>query len=63
MSSTIRTSPDRLGFPLFVIAAAQLMLVLDDSIANIALLLIQDTLKMSASNLPWVVNGYVLTSS
>src|SRR5687767_1032929 len=49
-----------LGLSLLVIAAAQLMLVLDDSIANIALPSIQADLDVSAANLPWVINAYVL---
>jgi EmrB/QacA subfamily drug resistance transporter len=48
------------GLALLVIAAAQLMLVLDDSIANIALPSIQADLDVSAAGLPWVVNAYVL---
>lgn len=44
-----------------VIAAAQLMLVLDDSIVNIALPSIQADLGVSALHLPWVVNAYILT--
>lgn len=50
----------RLGLPLLVIAAAQLMLVLDDTIANIALPSIQREFGVSASTLPWIVNAYVL---
>ena len=50
----------RLGLSLLVIATAQLMLVLDDSIANIALPSIQADLDVSAANLPWVINAYVL---
>lgn len=64
MPQDLKPSPDpanRLGLALLVIAAAQLMLVLDDSIANIALPTIQNELALSASNLPWVVNGYILT--
>src|SRR5829696_3252953 len=53
-------STDRLGLPLLVIATAQLMLVLDDTIANIALPSIQRELGVSASTLPWIVNTYVL---
>ena len=44
--------PRALGLPLIVIATAQLMLVLDDTIANIALPRIQRDLGMSASALP-----------
>jgi MFS family permease len=51
---------ERLGLPLLVIATAQLMLVLDDSIANIALPTIQKELGISPSTLPWVINAYIL---
>ncbi|SDC92475.1 drug resistance transporter, EmrB/QacA subfamily [Geodermatophilus telluris] len=50
----------RLGLSLLVIATAQLMLVLDDGIANIALPSIQSDLDVSGANLPWVINAYVL---
>jgi hypothetical protein len=46
--------------PLLVIAAAQLMLVLDDSIVNIALPRIQSALDVAPVHLPWVVNAYIL---
>ncbi len=46
--------------PLLVIATAQLMLVLDDSIVNIALPSIQQDLGVTAAHLPWVVNAYIL---
>src|SRR5829696_6186536 len=49
-----------LGLSLLVIATAQLMLVLDDTIANIALPSIQRDLAVPASALPWVINAYVL---
>jgi EmrB/QacA subfamily drug resistance transporter len=45
---------------LLVVATAQLMLVLDDSIANIALPTIQNALGISSANLPWVINAYIL---
>ncbi|MFY0523804.1 MFS transporter [Archangium gephyra] len=50
----------KLGLSLLVIATAQLMLVLDDTIANIALPSIQRELGVSAATLPWIVNAYVL---
>src|SRR5215218_1995650 len=61
-SQTSAGSPagHRLGLSLLVIATAQLMLVLDDSIANIALPSIQVDLGVSAASLPWVINAYVL---
>lgn len=46
--------------PLLVIATAQLMLVLDDSIVNIALPSIQSALGVDPVHLPWIVNGYIL---
>lgn len=46
--------------PLLVIATAQLMLVLDDSIVNIALPSIQSELEVQPVHLPWVVNAYIL---
>ena len=57
-----RTAPASggLGLSLLVIATAQLMLVLDDTIANIALPSIQRDLAVSASALPWIINAYVL---
>lgn len=45
---------------LLVIAAAQLMVVLDGTITNIALPSIQTDLEMSSSGLAWVVNSYAL---
>ncbi len=46
--------------PLLVIATTQMMLVLDDSIVNIALPSIQRELGVEALHLPWVVNAYIL---
>lgn len=45
---------------LLVIATAQLMLVLDDSIANIALPTLQNELGIAIADLPWVINAYIL---
>jgi EmrB/QacA subfamily drug resistance transporter len=50
----------RLKVALLVIATAQLMLVLDDAIANIALPSIQRDLGVSVFTLPWIVNAYIL---
>ncbi|RNG38835.1 MFS transporter [Streptomyces botrytidirepellens] len=49
-----------LGLALFVIAAAQLMVVLDATITNIALPSIQTDLTVSDGNLAWIVNAYAL---
>ncbi|MDP9696415.1 UNVERIFIED_ORG: EmrB/QacA subfamily drug resistance transporter [Arthrobacter globiformis] len=46
--------------PLLVIATAQFMLVLDDSIVNIALPSIQRELGVDPVHLPWIVNAYIL---
>ncbi len=45
---------------LAVVLIAQLMLVLDAAIVNIALPDIQQTLHMTSTGLSWVVNGYTL---
>jgi len=50
----------RLGLALLVIATAQLMVVLDATIVNVALPHIQTALGFSGSNLEWVVNAYTL---
>lgn len=46
---------------LAVIAGAQLMIVLDATIVNIALPQIQSALKFSTTDLSWVLNAYTLT--
>jgi EmrB/QacA subfamily drug resistance transporter len=53
--------PRRLGLALAVIATAQLMIVLDATIVNIAQPHIQNALHFSGTNLEWVVNAYALT--
>ena len=47
--------------PLLVISSAQLMVVLDDSIVNIALPSIQRELDIAPTLLPWVVNAYIIS--
>ena len=56
------TSPPgrRLGLALVVIATAQLMVVLDATIVNVALPHIQRALGFSGANLEWVINAYAL---
>ena len=49
-----------LGWALVLISIAQLMVVLDATIANIALPFIQSDLNISQANLQWVVTGYAL---
>jgi len=46
---------------LFVILAAQLMVVLDTTIVNVALPHIQEGLDLSGGELSWVINAYLLT--
>ena len=49
-----------LGWALVLICVAQLMVVLDGTIVNIALPFIQHDLDISTANLRWVVTGYAL---
>ena len=53
-------APRNLTLALLVIAFAQLMVVLDTTIVNVALPSIQRALKFNATDLEWVVNGYAL---
>jgi len=53
--------PRNLSLALIVIAVAQLMVVLDATIVNIALPSIQRALKFSPADLEWVINAYALT--
>jgi hypothetical protein len=50
----------RPGLALAVLAASQLMIVLDMSVVNIALPHIQRALNFSTTSLSWVVNAYTL---
>jgi EmrB/QacA subfamily drug resistance transporter len=49
------------GMALAVIAASQLMVVLDVTIVNVALPTIKTALKFSYTDLTWVLNAYTLT--
>ena len=51
----------RLGLALLVLATAQLMVVLDATIVNVALPHIQRALGFSGTGLEWVVNAYAIT--
>jgi EmrB/QacA subfamily drug resistance transporter len=57
---TTGSRPRHLGLALAVIATAQLMVVLDATIVNVALPRIQAALGFSGTNLEWVVNAYAL---
>jgi len=52
--------PRHLGIALAIITGAQLMVVLDASIVNIALPFVQRDLGFSQANLSWVINAYTL---
>jgi EmrB/QacA subfamily drug resistance transporter len=52
--------PRHLGLALFVIATAQLMIVLDATIVNVALPHIQRALGFSGTSLEWIVTAYSL---
>jgi len=55
------SAPGHPGWALVLICVAQLMVVLDSTIANIALPYMGADLKMDPSNLSWIVTGYALT--
>ena len=50
-----------LGLALVVIASAQLMLILDATIVNVALPTIHQSLHFSMANLEWLITAYSLT--
>src|SRR5260370_3104239 len=52
--------PRNLNVALIVIALAQLMVVLDVAIVNVALPSIQRELHFAAADLEWVVNAYAI---
>jgi EmrB/QacA subfamily drug resistance transporter len=52
---------DRRWIALALLCVAQFVVILDASIVNVALPTIGDALHFSESQLPWVVNAYVLT--
>src|SRR5580658_8433212 len=53
--------PDRRGITLAVVLCAQLMIVLDMTVVNIALPSMAAGLHLSATSLSWVLNAYALT--
>jgi len=60
-STAVPTSAQRrLGAALLIIAAAQLMFTLDDTIVNIALPTMQRSLHLPTSSLNWVISFYAL---
>ncbi|HET6547056.1 MAG TPA: MFS transporter, partial [Solirubrobacter sp.] len=61
-SATARrpSSPDRRRLALLVLCAGMLMIILDQTIVNVALPSIQRDLGFSAAGLAWVVNAYLI---
>jgi EmrB/QacA subfamily drug resistance transporter len=57
---TLAPVHERRALALAVIAAAQLMVMLDLTITNVALPSIQSSLHFSATDLTWVIDAYVL---
>lgn len=62
MNSPSAPSRQRLGWPLVVLAAAQLVISLDFSIVYVALPGIGSALGFSGQDLQWVVSAYVVTT-
>jgi EmrB/QacA subfamily drug resistance transporter len=54
------SAPTHAGWALVLICVAQLMVVLDSTIANIALPYIGKDLDIDSTNLSWIVTGYAL---
>ncbi|KQP67981.1 MFS transporter [Microbacterium sp. Leaf288] len=54
------TSDKRVLIPMLVVSGGQLLIVLNDVIANVGLPAMQADLGMSAGMMPWVVNAYIL---
>src|SRR5882724_3411397 len=61
MDQTAQSARTSRWIALVVLCAGMLMIVLDQTIVNVALPSIQDDLGFSQSNLAWVVNAYLIT--
>ena len=59
--TTAAEARDKRWVALILLCSAQFVVVLDASIVNVALPTIGSALDFTESNLPWVVNAYVLT--
>jgi EmrB/QacA subfamily drug resistance transporter len=59
-SRATRPTEDRLSIGLWIVMLAQLMLVLDATVVNVALPHIATDLHFSNAGLSWVLNGYAL---
>ena len=61
MTVTVAPPDQRRWLALYVLCLGDLMIVLDQSIVNVALPSIQSDLGFAQSALAWVVNAYLLT--
>jgi EmrB/QacA subfamily drug resistance transporter len=61
-ASTAADPSGRRGIALAIMLGAQLMIILDMTVVNIALPHIQASLRFSSTSLSWVLNAYTLTS-
>jgi EmrB/QacA subfamily drug resistance transporter len=61
LSSSPATSDRRRWMALIVVCLAQLMIVLDTTIVNVALPQIQHDLHFTQGNLTWVINAFLVT--
>src|ERR1700732_1251294 len=62
MKATLESNDRRRWLGLVVVCLAQLMIVLDTTIVNVALPAIQRDLHFSQGNLTWVVNAFLVTA-
>src|ERR687898_901371 len=61
MRARLFTPDNRKWWTLGAVAFGLFMIMLDNTVVFVALSAIQDNLKISTSELEWVVNGYALT--
>jgi MFS family permease len=61
LSSAVSSGDWRRWLALAVVCLAQLMIVLDTTIVNVALPAIQRDLNFSQANLTWVVDAFLVT--
>jgi EmrB/QacA subfamily drug resistance transporter len=61
VNGAVRRGDGRAGVALAIMLGAQLMIILDATVVNIALPHIQSGLHFSATSLSWVLNAYTLT--
>jgi EmrB/QacA subfamily drug resistance transporter len=61
VDATRSDPPSRRGLALAIMLGAQLMIILDATVVNIALPHILTSLRFSSTSLSWVLNGYTLT--